>query len=361
MYAVRRVREALKVGDEPLAIRVLEHQPRDRKPPRLLKLLEMNRKGRLKPEALMRLLEILENSFSTDELKELLSTRVGKAPKEFPNTFEMLLRANFEGWIDSLVSALLDALPSNPEVYAVAQDLDLTALSKTTLAQAQEVTRSEKSAFLDVNLWRERLGEIERCVCRVEWNQALATGFLVGRGTMLFPAHALPPQVKADENLKGLKFRFDFRESRQSNLGEAPVFFPAKNGLLDRDDGLDYALVRVEGDISSRGWLKPIVEDIKAGSTLILLQHNRGGPLKLSFETKAVVRLDRKEQRLVYHAQTEPGSGGAPCLDENLNLVAMHLAATADGTRYGVPLFLIRRLLEKRGISVPGWDDRRAK
>jgi hypothetical protein len=355
-YAMRRTREGLQVDDVESAVRVVEAE--HWKPKRLswlAELLALKERWAISGSELSRLLEALETEFTPDQLGSLVK-QSGYNLKEYRNTLEMALVANVNGWIRDLARAALDELPSNARLYAIAQGLGKTALSNETLFRAQQSVRHKGRRRLDVNLWRERLGEIERQICRIErMKLPVATGFLAGPGTVLLPSFALPEEAKPGDRLHGMALRFDFRRSR-GDAFEGDVVDLAKDAsLIDRDDTLMYALIRVEDDrLHERGRLGPIAHEVEVGSPLLIFHHPEGEMLKMTFDSEAVIGLgDAGSGRLLYRLETQPGSAGGACLTEDMELVAMHLGSEGDHS-FGVMVDAIRRRVAERGLGMLG-------
>jgi V8-like Glu-specific endopeptidase len=83
--------------------------------------------------------------------------------------------------------------------------------------------------------------------------------------------------------------------------------------------------------------------------------HALGGPLK--FSRGAVLDVATDGLRMRYDNNTERGSSGAPCLNQDFGLVGMHLGTNPDsgpsGPRwnFGVPVAAIAADLERKGLG----------
>jgi hypothetical protein len=150
--------------------------------------------------------------------------------------------------------------------------------------------------------------------------------------------------------------------SPHSPLDEQP-----KAGLLPSAEHLDYALVRLEerpgdqpaeaGPSAPAGALRRWVEfpteppGYLRDRPLLIVQHPRGGPLKLAIDTQAIIGLNQNQTRLMYRTNTDEGSSGSPCFDASWRLVALHHSGDARiRPRYneGIPISLVRDRLEKK-------------
>src|SRR5262249_54002907 len=136
------------------------------------------------------------------------------------------------------------------------------------------------NAYLDVETWRSRLGEIEGQVCRIEVKTnrgtVFGTGCLVGPDVVITNYHVMDAVVAGDEgkaNRQGLSgkrqdvvVRFDFKRLTNGTVFQGTPLGLAATWLLDhsppsevdfevdpkaRDpdpEELDYALIRLDSD-----------------------------------------------------------------------------------------------------------------
>src|SRR6202012_3559801 len=106
------------------------------------------------------------------------------------------------------------------------------------------------------------------------------------------------------------------------------------------DDELDCALLRLDksaGELAMgpnpdgpgprRGWIKlpsgaPL--PFTPSTPLFIVQHPQARPIKLSLDTRALTGVNTLRNRVRYTTNTEPGSSGSPCFDQNWNLLALH-------------------------------------
>lgn len=234
---------------------------------------------------------------------------------------------------------------------------------------------------LDVRIWRDRLGAIERRVCRVDFgSNALGTGFLVGPDLVLTNWHVVERSVNS--GLGGLSCLFDYMSNAQGARPDGTRVALHSDALVDSspyskaeltdrpddplpaDDELDYALLRLERPIGAepadggpRGWLT-LSADAGVpgpGDPLMILQHPDGAPLKLALDTQAILAVNGNGTRIRYATNTDPGSSGSPCFTLDWDLVALHHfgdpAWRDPKFNQGVPVGKIRHLLDARGRS----------
>jgi hypothetical protein len=345
--------------------------------------------------------EALIDAFDQDTLAIMLSDKLDKRWDLLVKTadfrvqvFQLILKAEQEGWTYKLVLAAGESRPEKPDIVALAQQLGVApvGLPKGPELEAMIV---QTNAALDIVQWRTRLGLIEGQVCRVEIaNQATGTGFLLGRDVVMTNYHVVEPVINRKDGLgpADLVLRFDYKrmaDGRELSKGKEYHVVTSEDGwLLDqspyseidrerdpkpglpRADELDYALLRVDGapgveamadkDYSlaqSRGWLKAPDQayPFAPGTPLFIVQHPEGDPLKLALDTNAVIGLNGNGTRVHYRTNTEKGSSGSPVFDQNWNLVALHHSGQPGSLlptyNEGIPLKLIVDRLGQKSLS----------
>ncbi len=241
------------------------------------------------------------------------------------------------------------------------------------------------NSFLDVNTWREQLGKIEAQVCRIEITQnnnfqSFGTGFLIAPNVVITNYHVIEPVILSQATPNNVILRFDYKK-----LPEGKVINPGTeyrlledDWLIDKSpyvenssptlDGLDYALLRVDGvpgeetiakndpNASQRGWInlpKEPYYKFLPDTPLLIVQHPDAKPLKLAFDTEAIININENGTTVKYKTNTEPGSSGSPCFDINWNLVALHRSGDPSynpAYNAGSPFSAICARLEKQGL-----------
>jgi hypothetical protein len=235
-------------------------------------------------------------------------------------------------------------------------------------------------AKLDVRVWLEKLAQIERRVCRVEFaGNAAGSGFLVGPDAVLTNWHVVE-SAKQSNRLADLACRFDYLRlsdgTRQQGTAvplhadaclDFSRYSPAEKTKKPDDpppteDELDYALLRlaepagrnaVEG--GPRGWisLPEAAVPLEAGAPLLIVQHPDGSPMKLALDTDAVIGRNPNQTRIRYKTNTDPGASGSPCFTMDWELAALHHYGDPAWQQplfnQGVPIELIRRRIVAKG------------
>lgn len=82
----------------------------------------------------------------------------------------------------------------------------------------------------------------------------------------------------------------------------------------------DFVEFRVAAPRNKGGKLSPAKQELAINQTLSILQHAKGGPLQIGIGHVTAVL----PTKVVYDANTEPGSSGAPVFNMNWELVGIH-------------------------------------
>ncbi len=331
-------------------------------------------------------------------LQQMLQFRLDRNYFEFagalgsyPDTvFNLIQAAEAQGWTDALVAAARASNPGNEMLMAFAQQ---RGMASTALAGQQLQRMIKKSqGFLNVAQWRTRLGQIETRVCRIELNgDAKGTGFLIGADWVLTNYHVMEAVIEGVVAVSDVEVRFDYKkleDGKTLNYGTpygladdwllakskpSPVDTePDPGDRLPAEDQLDYALINLAEQVGNlpvgskpepgapaRGWVKlaRTAATFEADTTVLIMQHPLGSPLKLAIDT--LIGLNANGTRLRYTTNTEPGSSGSPCFDVNWNLIALHHSGDAGFEplhrptyNEGIPIGKISGQLAKEGIEL---------
>jgi hypothetical protein len=101
--------------------------------------------------------------------------------------------------------------------------------------------------------------------------------------------------------------------------------------------------------------INPEPYSFQPNTPLFIVQHPKGSPLKLAFDTDSVVGLNASGTTVFYKTNTERGSSGSPCFSSNWELVALHHSGDPDfgspKKNAGTPVHAIMSLLKGRGLQ----------
>ena len=273
--------------------------------------------------------------------------------------------AEDEGWTAELLGAARLASPANEALMIFGQQFG--AAVKAPTGTALQNTIRAGNGQLDVGPWRARLAEAEGRVCRIEIASAqppdYGTGFLVAPDVLMTNWHVVESVITGLVPADKVCMRFDYKvldDGVAVNPGtvhrlapgakvdwllhESPYSAADLSATSAQDAGrdeLDFVLLRLgqpAGDESPgapsqlvqdarpRGWvpLPRVTHGFAPLSSLFILQHPDGKPLKLTLDTTSVQGTNGSGTRVRYTTNTEPGSSGSPCFDANWNLIALH-------------------------------------
>jgi hypothetical protein len=328
----------------------------------------------------------------------------------FPyQVFQVIQRANMEFWHGRLIDAFLAERPQREAVYRLSQTLGVaagfhrgTAQEPVALSGVEALVRAG-AGHIDMADFVRRVQRIERTVCRIELEMAggtkIGTGFLVGPDLVLSNHHVFRDLIEQPAAVGRRQCRFDFRTTGAGRvialatddpvLAYSPMSAVEASTELNIDwppDALDYALVRLaepvgnqpyglnEGGmpleavprdtpLPSRGWI-PVelstVNLVQDQSFIFVAQHPEGRPLK--FNVGLFLGSDAHHRRLRYSTNTDKGSSGSPCFNEQLQWIGLHNYGdprhwAPPAYNQGIALAPILADLRARSIELPALAD----
>ncbi len=302
------------------------------------------------------------------------------------DVFNLIQWTQARGSTEQLFRAAAVDNPGNPDLVAFRARVgapETPQLAEEIAASKLQKALRERVPMLDLPKLLERLGKIQRCVCRVELaGRPAGTGFLVGNRAVLTNHHVLARVIDGSIAPSKVVLRFDFAEGFAGTTfaldlddwlidkaPPAPFEDADLRGGTPADAELDYAVVRLKGtpgaagaagDASSpqappRGFIvvpggAPAA--LMVDDPLYVVQHPAGAPIKIAIETHGVIQYNDNNTRLQHAVNTEPGSSGSPVFDLLGNLVGLHHAGDTSANppfNQAVPIGAIRALMEQRG------------
>ena len=333
-----------------------------------------------------------------NDISEFFSPSPLKTLKDaFADSIAGLARQDRE---DELIAAAVEWRPRNATLVRLASTKGAAIAPDDDHLQRLIV---DTKSYLNFWQWLENAGKIQICVCRIEieaegGGSIYGTGFLISPNRVMTNWHVMRGIVAKEDNdtsYKGARAnasdvicRFDYKEFANGLKSEGSTFSLAKdwrvalspNNPSNRDpktNELDCAVIQLDksagdlpvGDFTNkayageqRGFIKlPASTDpphvFKAKSALFIAQHPSGNPIKLALDTSAIKSISADRTRVQYWTNTEKGSSGSPCFDENWKLVALHHSGDPDfieGTpptfNQGIPIDTIVSFLENKGV-----------
>lgn len=305
--------------------------------------------------------------------------------------FQLINRADSEGWIRNLILGARQSNPGNQKLIKFSLDyfqdnsfLDISLPRGLSERDSRERIIRETNSFLDPFMWLEKLSKILPQVCHIEYIVQLpqgrrnitGTGFLIAPNVVITNYHVMEYVIEQKASYSDVVLRFDYNQLRDNNFTstgtEYPLkrdwliakspYLPSNENRLPTFDELDYILLRVDGepgntrvgeiDSPARGWIELPAEpyEFSPSTPLFIVQHPNGQPLKLAFDTDAIIDVNENRTRVRYKTNTEPGSSGSPCFNENWDLVALHHMGKEGKYNAGTPFSAICEHLKEQGL-----------
>jgi hypothetical protein len=313
--------------------------------------------------------EVLDSAFDRVGIADLLLSLNDALPKyEGPNdpiqvVIGRIIDAyNQRGWQKKLITAALVARPDRIEVVQLAGSFGAISLPGD---QELQTILQKSNSMLNFGNWLEKAVTVQHAVCRIEiprqdGGTGFGTGFLVSRDLVMTNFHVMESVLATEDDpgFKGVKAaantvtcRFDYRVLSDGSQSAGSVYRLAPQwraltslnnppGREPGNDELDCAVLRLArpaGELAvgdnpdasgmRRGWVNlPVNGQTAFGpdSPLFIVQHPQADPIKLALETNSVVGVNAAGTRVRYKTNTERGSSGSPCFDQDWNLIALH-------------------------------------
>jgi V8-like Glu-specific endopeptidase len=299
--------------------------------------------------------------------------------------FDLINEANSHGWVITLILGARQSNPGNQRLIEFSQEfftdtsfLNISLPLELSERGSREKIIRETNSFLDPIMWLGKLSEILGRVCRIEFPNGTAqgTGFLIAPNVVITNFHVMEDVIEKKVAYSDVILRFDYNKLRDGefiNTGteyrlkndwliDKSPFLPDKQDRLPTLDELDYTLLGVDGEPGNsivgekgsppRGWIQLPTEPYKflPNTPLFIVQHPKGQPLKLAFDTDAIIDVNENSTRVRYKTNTEPGSSGSPCFNSNWDLVALHHMGIEGRYNAGTPFSAICSRLETQGL-----------
>jgi endonuclease G len=200
--------------------------------------------------------------------------------------------------------------------------------SREALAKLSQERIIGSSDLVDIN-YLELAIAVGRAVARIQIGNEYGTGFLVGPGLLMTNHHV----IEDENDARRAVAQFDYQDNAGGELLPRQDFRVDLNSLFVTSKELDFTIVGITKNsdknrpLSSYPWMKMIGETGKAekGDSLNIIQHPRGGLKQIAFRKNEIIEIpDSAKDFLYYTTDTEPGSSGSPCFNDQWELVALH-------------------------------------
>lgn len=299
--------------------------------------------------------------------------------------FDVIGAANRAGWVFKLVEAAREERPNEPVFVEYAQIVGVGPRGVPGRAELESIIRASNTLF-DIAKFRSRIGEIEGQVCRVDLlGDGQGTGFLVDADKVLTNYHVIESVVRDGRAVTDYQCRFDFKVREDGTAVNPGTVIDVKEllhhskydpadlqdgGQQPNRDNLDYALLLLDGEpgnepirgitldenTPARKWvtMSTTAHDFTPASPLFIVQHPSKRPMKLALDTESVIKVNGNKTRVRYKTNTEPGSSGSPCFNQNWELVALHHSGDPQWVptwNEGIPFHLVTAHLAANGFT----------
>lgn len=194
---------------------------------------------------------------------------------------------------------------------------------------------------------------VARAICRIRIGSAAGSGVLVGPGLLMTNNHVL----RSPDDALAAEAQFDYQENVSGDLLPVQGFRLDPSAFFVTDKVLDFTVVGL-AEVSAKGqpisrypWIKliPALGKAEKGDPLNIIQHPRGGLKQIALRNNDIIEIPTgKPDFLYYTTDTEPGSSGSPCFNDQWELIALHHS--------GVPQMDGDTILRKDGSP---WDEHR--
>ncbi len=195
---------------------------------------------------------------------------------------------------------------------------------------------------------------VARGICRIRIGSGAGSGVLVGPRLMMTNNHVLP----SIDDAMAAEAQFDYQENISGDLLSVHAYRLDPTSFFVTDKALDFTIVAVT-ELSAKGqpisrypWMKliPTLGKAEEGDPLNIIQHPRGGLKQIALRNNEVIVIpEGKPDFLYYTTDTEPGSSGSPCFNDQWELIALHHS--------GVPRMDGDNILKKDGTPWNEDDD----
>jgi len=214
----------------------------------------------------------------------------------------------------------------------------------TLLALARERIIGSND-LVDLN-YLELAVAVSRAVARIRVGSAAGTGSLVAPRILMTNNHVIGSKQEGRTAIA----QFDYQENTSGELLPVHAYKLDPDLFFLTDPDLDFTLIGVAAT-SERGralsdypWLRllEMPGKVEKDDPVNVIQHPRGGLKQVALRNNLVIEVPGgKPAFLFYTTDTEPGSSGSPCFNDQWDVVALHHA--------GVPRMSGGRILRKDG------------
>lgn len=193
-----------------------------------------------------------------------------------------------------------------------------------------------------------------------------ATGFLIGPRLLMTNRHVFG----SAEAARGALAEFGYEMAADGGAPAAEVFRLDPDACFTagpaEDDLMDFAVVAVQprtdagADLARWGYLR--LDDrpgkITESEYVTIIQHPSGAHKQVALRENQLVRKEDDRPVLVYRSDTAPGSSGAPCFNDQWQLVALHSRGVPETDAQGRVVLRTGQAFTREELArIPGLRD----
>jgi endonuclease G len=174
-----------------------------------------------------------------------------------------------------------------------------------------------------------------RGIGRVRCDNEYGTGVLVGPRLMMTNNHVIGKANATD----GWVIDLDYQQNSEQQMLPVHTYRVDINYFFYTSEELDYTIIGL-AQTSDKGkpvtaypWTKMLADTgkLEIGDSINIIQHPDGGLKKIAFRENTVIGLtNAKPNFLDYTTDTQPGSSGSGCFNDQWELVALHHSGVPD-------------------------------
>ena len=271
------------------------------------------------------------------ELVRQAAARWSKAPESAQPLESLLIahgdspelreqRQNRIGRLSNIAStAKAEALARAADATAGTQDAVLNSIGYERVIGTRDLMGID---FLELAI------SIARGIGRVRCNNEYATAVLVGPRLMMTNNHV----ISVGNQAKAWLLDLDYQENSSGEMLPVQTYKTDPDLFFYTSKALDYTIVGLAEasdkgrPISTYPWVKLIADTgkLEVGDAINIIQHPNGGLKQIAFRANQVIALTNAQPDFLdYTTDTEPGSSGSGCFNDQWELVALHHSGVA--------------------------------
>lgn|GEM_PF-5499829 len=325
---------------------------------------------RLARSQIIRLTELLLDRYSSANLARFVEARFERALDSLTlgtsaehTAFDLVATADREGWLTNLVVALVRANFADDGIQSFASVL---RMGPNIAPTRSEEALPPRAIERDLARHRGRAGAVEVRTCAIESGEhQFGCGFLVAPNVILTAHSVLDALAERGKTSDNWSCRFDRMVVDGNVLAHGVMSWPSEDWRVRVTSA--YALVKIarrfgdqpidsdraERGATRRGWIPVFsLRPFEERGSLLWLWRERRGTFMSGVAAEAAL-FDESRIGIELNATADAAIAGAPCVDDEMNVVAMHLGPSSQGRSAILPLATVFEDITRAGIYLP--------